>query len=291
MKNVDLHIHTTFSDGDKSVDEVIIEARQKKLRAISITDHDNVKAYKTLDVKNKGIEILTGVELLTVAGGCAIEVLVYGFEYDKMNNFIKNFCPTREFESKTKTMRSIESFKQLGVKVNFDAENYNFNSTSCWIIRDYYNKLLTYKKAVELLKQEDELLLENCKLFFRRGLNNINSKFFVDMTDVCVGLKEIRKFCDDNKCLMFLAHPFEYGENINYVLNIAKNYVDGVEVYHPTAGFAERNFLKEFANKNNLLISGGSDYHGFRGPMDSEEVPETVYDNLIFALNKKRQSN
>ncbi len=284
MKNVDLHMHSLFSDGVMSMEELIKEAKEKDLAAISITDHDTAEGYKNFDIKNQGIEIITGTELLCTAGGCAIEILVYGFDYPIMAEFIKTNCPTREYESITKTEREIALLKNMGIDISFDTKNYDYSIPGAWIIRDFYNQLITDEKFKKVASAENPKLLEGDKPFLRWGINNINSKFFINMSDVCASLEDIRKFCNDNHCLMILAHPYEYGETMDYVLNIAKDYVDGIEIYHPTANAQGREYLRAFALKNNLMISGGSDYHGFRGQMNSEKVPEDVYKNILSRL-------
>ena len=284
MKNVDLHMHSLFSDGIMSMEELLQEAKEKDLVAISVTDHDTAEGYKNFDIKNQDVEIITGTELLCSAGGCAIEILVYGFEYPQMAKFIKENCPTREYESITKTEREMALLKNMGIDISFDTKNYDYSVPGAWIIRDFYNELIKNEKFKAITAAENQKLLECDKLFLRWGMNNINSKFFVDMSDVCASLEGIRKFCNDNHCLMILAHPYEYGETMDYVLNIAKKYVDGIEIYHPTANAQGREYLRDFALKNNLIISGGSDYHGFRGQMNSEEVPEEVYTNILSRL-------
>ena len=284
MKNVDLHMHTLHSDGVMSVEEIIKEAKEKGLAAISITDHDIAEGYKDFDITSQGIDMITGTELLCTAGGCCIEILVYGFEYEKMAEFINQNCPTREYESITKTEREMAVLKNMGVNIEFDTQNYDYSVPGCWIIRDFYKILSKDKKFIKLAKQENPALLDGDKAFLRKGINNIDSKFFVDMSDICASLSQIRKFCDDNNCLMFLAHPFEYGDNVEYVLNIAKDYVDGIEIYHPTANEERRQYLRDFAIKNNLMMSGGSDYHGFRGEMNSEKVPYEIYEKIANKL-------
>ncbi|MBQ5475536.1 MAG: PHP domain-containing protein, partial [Lachnospiraceae bacterium] len=81
---IDLHTHTSYSDGTWSVKELLIEAKKAKLELLSITDHDNVKAY--LELRNHDYneyyngKIINGVELNVIANGSNIELLVYDFD-------------------------------------------------------------------------------------------------------------------------------------------------------------------------------------------------------------------
>lgn len=286
MKNVDLHMHTVHSDGLLQVEEIIAKAKENNLFAISITDHDTVSGYKDLDIKNQGIEILPGTELLSNAGGCSIHVLCYGFDYDKMSDFIEKNCPTRIDESKIKAKRVIKHLKNLGIDFDFDVDGYDYTIPGAWIFREFLAELIKNPKAYQMLVEENPDFVTNDRPFTRKGLDNIHSKFFVDMSDVCASLKQIREFCDKNHTLMFLAHPYEYGDNAEYILNIAKDYVDGIEVFHPTADEKKRQHLLAFAKEHNLMVCGGSDFHGFRGQINSEKVSKEIYDKIIDKLSK-----
>ncbi len=278
---IDLHIHSTASDGIYTREEIIRKAKEKGLKTISITDHDTLEAYDGFDINSQGIDILPGVELVCTAGKSPIEILCYGFDIDLMRIFMKEHCPDHVKDSYYKTIRECKVFKELGVDISFDAKNFDYLAPGAWAIRALWLELIKNPKAVELMKQEDPKFCEVDKYFFRQGINNRHSKFFVDMSDIYVSLDELREFCDKTGALMFLAHPYEYTDNMDYVLNIAKDYVHGIEVYHPSADEEGRAYLEAFAKEHNLLISGGSDYHGFRGKLNSERIDKSVYDDII----------
>ena len=124
MRCVDLHMHSCCSDGSKSAEELILEAKQKNLVAISITDHQTVDAYKKIDLNRTDINIMPGVELISIAGRCSIEVLIYGFDVNVMDRFIKDKCLSEKKQAQIKIVRSMEMFKNLGAEIEFDAENY-----------------------------------------------------------------------------------------------------------------------------------------------------------------------
>ena len=91
-KKIDLHIHTNCSDGDNSIYEVIDMAINNKLDMISITDHDTVMAYSDEVFKyayDRGIELVTGVEISVKYNNETIHVLGYNIDVENENLNIK----------------------------------------------------------------------------------------------------------------------------------------------------------------------------------------------------------
>src|SRR5690554_1970986 len=73
----DLHIHTTYSDGAFTPDEIIEMAREKGIRYISITDHDTMGAYENLQTEYKDLTVISGVEVSTYYKGLELHILSY----------------------------------------------------------------------------------------------------------------------------------------------------------------------------------------------------------------------
>ena len=97
---IDIHTHTTYSDGTSTPKELLEKAQQKKLTIISITDHNTVGAYEEL--KNPNIRgkfegmIIPGIEITTTYHGETIEVLGYNFNLDMMKELLKESVLTFE---------------------------------------------------------------------------------------------------------------------------------------------------------------------------------------------------
>ena len=97
---IDLHTHTTYSDGSYNVLELLNEAQKRKLNIISITDHNTIQAhFELLNPNIRNIfagEIITGIELTTTYKGETIEILGYGFNIETMQCFLNNNVLTFE---------------------------------------------------------------------------------------------------------------------------------------------------------------------------------------------------
>ena len=98
---IDLHMHTTYSDGTENCETVLKKCQQKNLDYISITDHNTALVYKELENKNVkdfyNGKIIPGIELNTKVLNIPIEILGYGIDYAKMNNLVKKvYIPAAE---------------------------------------------------------------------------------------------------------------------------------------------------------------------------------------------------
>ena len=114
---IDLHIHSTYSDGTYSVKEILKEAQEKNLEVISITDHDNVEAHeelKRMDIKKfYGGKVITGCEFKCVFSEyeLPIEILGYGFELSVVEKFLNSY------NTMEKQAKYLEYIKNVGKRI------------------------------------------------------------------------------------------------------------------------------------------------------------------------------
>jgi len=266
---IDMHMHTTHSDGTDSTVEILKNCNKANLEVISITDHNSVMAYydlENIDIKKyyQG-KIITGCEFTINYNNNMIEVLGYGFDYKKINNYLKENCSPKQINKNSKIMykRLVSKIKELNLK---------FNEENIKITEDEFSKGIfgwqvwdELRKYNENIKKINEDIWESYAKFFRNSLTNSKSILFVNYLEFRPSLNEIIDLIHENGGLAFLAHPFQYkyDETKELLNEIVNNYnIDGIECYHTTFDKEKMIFLENYAKKHNLLISGGSDYHG-----------------------------
>lgn len=114
---IDLHMHTSHSDGTDSVEELLKNAENKKLEIISITDHDQIEAYNEIEQKPElrklfSGKIIIGAELKTYFDKVPIEILAYGFDYKKLKiHKVDNEKMQKEVLEKLKSIAQKERLK------------------------------------------------------------------------------------------------------------------------------------------------------------------------------------
>ena len=266
---IDLHMHTVYSDGEKTVEEILKQCEEKHLEYISITDHNNCMQYKD-EAFRKNIfsgKIIKGVELQGHVLNRNIEVLAYDYDWDILNKWIQKHFSEEKLRERRNNQE--ERFYKIcdknGLKYNKDNIVFSEKATA-FVERPIYMEIIKYEENRKKLGE----FANKFGLFFRKALTNIESPYYMEYEKDYPSYEEIIDNIHKAGGKAFLAHPFEYKfENtIEFIDAIRKiRELDGIECYHPSAEEDNRiNILLDYAHKNNLYISGGSDYHGSPKP-------------------------
>ena len=270
---VDMHIHTVYSDGDKTIKEVLEKCEEKKLEYISITDHNTCKAYEDELVKNNNIfsgKIVMGAEMnATLDNGKRVEFLAYNIKNPKIieewsNKFYSYDVLEKRFNRDKNKI--IDICNKNNLVYDLKAIKKDIPVTDFFVVYMYF----------ELIKHEENMkymseFMNSFNDFRRDGLSNPNSIFYMGEDNSPQPMfRDVADIIHKAGGLVFLAHPFEYKfeDTIGFIDYLRKEIkLDGIECFHPSAEIDNRiDLLLEYARKNNLFISGGSDFHGDKKP-------------------------
>ena len=263
---IDIHMHTIYSDGDKTVEEVLKMCENKELEYISITDHDTCKQYEDEAIKNNKIftgKIIKGTELHAVFQNRNIEILAYNINPDIINEW----CEKYYSEDKLREQQLICRQRLLDIcdkhGLIYDKSKIRETKTASeYVERSIYEELIKNKQNCEILGE----FAKSFGLFFRKGLANPESSYFMNHVEFRPSYKEVIDIIHKAGGKAFFAHPFEYRfeDTIKFIDDLrAEAELDGIECFHPSAtDDNKKDILVDYARKNNLYISGGSDYHG-----------------------------
>jgi 3',5'-nucleoside bisphosphate phosphatase len=271
---VDLHIHTTFSDGTSTVKEVLEEALVKQLQVISITDHDCIDAYPyAIELGLKlGIEVIPGVELSSEIEGNDIHVL--GYFIDIGNHL---FCQRLKEMKDARFIRAQKIVKNLnkqGIDLRFDT------------VLSIAGVGAIGRPHIAAAMIKEELVYS-----FREAFDKyIGYGLPAYVEKLNMHPKEVFDLIKSAGGIPVLAHPgvTQVDERIPEFI---KDGLMGIEAYHtehPTA--VEKHYLR-IAKKYHLAFTGGSDFHNHsqnKSEIGIPLVPQTSVNSLKEYLKKDK---
>lgn len=252
MDTIDLHTHSTFSDGTFTPLQLVKYAEEKGLKAFALTDHDTTEGIKEAKSIETNVEVISGVEISTRYDKKEIHIVgLYVNENDAdLNKQLKYYREKRV----TRNFEILEKLNSLGVDITID--DVKESCTGDVISRAHIAKALVSKGFVGSYTEAfDRYLGDNkCAYVPRETLNYEESmELIIKAGGVPV-----------------LAHPLLYkmsDTNLeNMMVKLRQKGLKAVEVYYSTHSNSDTQHVMAMANRVGLIYSGGSDFHGATKP-------------------------
>lgn len=263
---IDLHTHTTYSDGTFCVKELLIDAEKAGVTMLSITDHDKVDAYvemKEFDVKKYYTgKLMVGAEFSVAHDGKRMELLGYGFDIDKVKPWLdKTFAKQKILNDNIMEFNEIyEMCLEKGIKVS---ESIEYDSNSYAVDAIYYD-VKKYEENKKFFTDEE---WNNIDVFWRKCSNNKDFILYWDFSKRTPSSEEVSKLIREAGGKVFVAHIFKYqiDNHIKLLEDLTnKGIIDGVETYYSLFNDEQIEYLKKYCKEHNLLMSAGTDCHGLK---------------------------
>ncbi len=286
----DFHVHSNYSDGTDGVLEIANKANSINLTYLSITDHNTIDAYFDKNLNCYLGKIITGVELTTTFNGEIIEILGYNFDIYKMKDLLDKHVLKFEEKQILEFEIIINAYSKLGILL--EKENIKFNPKKESCKKYVLNEIIKYDYNDKFFYNLNSK--NSSKLFRRNEVYNPKSKLFVDQTSLYPSLSKVVEIIHSCGGVAILAHIFEYS-NSNSLFNNLEEFIsmydiDGIECVYPTFSTLEISELVRFCESKNLIITGGSDYHGNKravslGDISSDKSNNIEYNKLITLID------
>lgn len=245
---IDLHIHSVYSDGTYTVEEILNKAKSLGLSQIAITDH-NILDGSILASTISDIDFVIGTELSVGYKGSEVHLLGYFPKTSKYKN-TKFVIKEGEAYKKVAIMELIENLNEMGIDINI----LDLAEFSKGIINRVHVCMAMKKRGYISSIEEGfrKYVGEECPAFVERKT---------------VPLKEAIEAIHKDGGIAIIAHPYEYDKlNIDEFLKDVSGIIDGIECFHPSANSEQSLHLIDIATKYKKLITGGSDFHGDNKP-------------------------
>jgi len=248
---IDLHSHTTASDGTYSPAELVDEAGRAGVHILGITDHDTFSGYDQArpPARLSGLELVCGIELSTKLHGHSVHLLGYFLEDDKLSGF-RSWILDLQASRRERNIRLVARLRELGLDITLEEAQARGGEMTG---RPHFARLLVEKGYVSSPQQAfDEYLDESAKGYVTRR-----------EPDFAEAIRHIR----DAHGIASLAHPVRLREDLAAILpELRAAGLNAIEAYHSDHSPAQTELYLRLAAQHRLLVTGGSDFHGAAKP-------------------------
>lgn len=245
MRKADLHIHSTASDGNSTPSQIVELAVEQNLEVIALTDHDTVSGFREAKeaARQKPIEVLVGSEITADFNRREAHLLAYCFdiEHEQIRDLLIGHRKARFDRGEW----ILHQLSKQGLEVTMSEVKAEANGSN--IGRPHIAAVLVNKGYVASLKEAFIRYLSN------QRLGTIPSDYLS-----CHEVIERIKMAGG---AVVVAHPGQM-YNDEELDQLVEAGIDGMEVIHPSHNYEVQKEMEAYAEKHNLLITGGSDFHG-----------------------------
>ena len=249
-QQADLHTHTKASDGTCEPAENVRLAKEAGLKALAITDHDTVAGVPEALAAGRelGIEVIPGVEVSSVGRGQDIHVLGYFIPYED-SAFQERLVGLRETRHERNQLL-IAKLQELGIPITLESVYRRKQGTDKNIGRPHIAEELIELGIVATIEEAFEKYLGK------------GAAAYVNPPRITP--QEAIRLIQDAGGAAVLAHPGLYDDD-ELVQELIAFGLDGIEVNHPDNTEEQRLVYSTWAKEHGLVMTGGSDFHGWRG--------------------------
>jgi len=247
-------MHTTHSDGSYLPRELVRYAKEKGLACISVTDHDTMSSYDECadEAKKLGLELIPGIEISAQFEPGTLHIL--GFFLDRKHPPLKAALDDIQKARRERNPQIVEKLNRLGIPITID--EVRAESGGKQIGRPHFARVLLKKGIVKSMQEAFDKYLAKGRAGYvdKRRLSPRES------------IRQIR----DAGGVAVIAHPkqMRLGEEqlTEEVGRLREEGLGGLEAYNSCQSREEAELYKRLAKRFNLLITGGSDFHGANKP-------------------------
>ncbi|RAK08634.1 hypothetical protein C8C77_10223 [Halanaerobium saccharolyticum] len=254
-KKIDLHMHTTASDGASTPEELVEKCIELGLETIAVTDHDNLTSVEKVQRlgQEKGLNVVSGIEISTYRGDAEYHIL--GYFVDLENDALLGLTETILDSRVERTHKMIEKLTEMGYPLEF--EDVKKFATGVSLGRPHVARAMIEKGYIEEIGDAftEEFIAGGGKAYVEK--KNILPAEAIEVILKAGGIPVI-------------AHPYiiNHGQALDKeeIARLKSVGLRGVEVYQTKHNEKITKKYKKIAEELDLLVTGGSDYHGENSP-------------------------
>ena len=247
---IDLHSHTTMSDGALTPQELVMRAQQMQVDVLAITDHDTVaaispaKAYANTHVPK--LELISGVEISTRWHGFEIHVL--GLRVDEHDTQFLSRLGEQQHAREQRSQVIADKLQKAGIDISLEEVKQKAKGV---VSRGHFAQVLVNKKVVAHHQQA-------FTQYLGKGKRAYATPKWIDIDTAVTWIKQAGGQA-------VLAHPYHYDMTTKWLRRLLIDFKsaggEGMEVQHPNLAKAKHQLMLSLAQEYSLKLSAGSDFH------------------------------
>lgn len=264
----DLHLHTSKSDGVFEPARLFDEIRDRGLLLFSVTDHDCLDAYPV--PADLAAKLIPGLEVDSEHAGHTVHVLAYGVQ-DKQSPLLRALAAQRsDRHARMQTM--VQRLCELGFHVTMDDVFRNAPGATSLGRPHLARALVNLGHATSVSDAFERFLADDAPGY--SALRRLTARQIIDLIHESGGVA-------------IVAHPMRL-RAASHLEELIELGVDGIEVTHPTASIDDERNLRMLARENDLLVTGGTDFHA---PVPGRPIGVDFPEEDLFALQSRLSAN
>lgn len=269
MTLIDLHVHSSLSDGSDSIVKVLEMAKEKDVAVLSFVDHDTTETYrKAVSIAEEaGIRLIPGIEISAYDYKRDRKVHVLGYAYDHAAENINALTGPLLERRHRHSLWQIGRIREYGIEVDIGRIEARLGAGRTiykqHIMEDITDAHFTTPEYQELYRT-----------LFKGDGPAAGDIEYIDVFDAVRAIKA------DNG-LAVIAHPGQL-DSYDVTEECAALGLDGIEQYHPDHMAPDFERVGQLAEKYGLFTTGGSDYHGHFGAKVNVGIDKSLLTNFLF---------
>lgn len=272
---IDLHTHSTASDGTLTPTELLSLAKEQHLKAIALTDHDTTAGLEEAEqaaIKNH-IELVSGIEFSSTWKNTSVHIV--GLDFNWKNAGFQEALAKFQSSRTRRNIKMIALLQKEGFHISMESVQNAFPNSTC--TRANLARFLVDNGEIPSMREAfDRYLGDHAKCYVPR--EEVTPAQTIDLIHQCGGIA-------------VFAHPvlcrFSMPRLEELILELKKSNLDALEVFYSTYTHSDQTSMARLAEKYQLKSSGGSDFHGSNKPLihlgtgkGNLKIPYTVLESL-----------
>jgi hypothetical protein len=268
---LDLHTHTTVSDGSFTPQEILAKAAELDLQYFAITDHDTIDALEQIEEIPAGVVFINGVE---ISAEFPKTLHILGYNFDSQNQKLRSILHELQEFRKKRNAKMLQKLAENGFHISL--EELETEAKGELVGRPHFANLMFKKGYIGSYQEAFDLYLDKGKPFYMNK-KRLAPKLAVELILQAGGIP-------------VLAHPYQTklnDEDLDKLIKELKDYgLMGIEVYYSQHSNEQIEKYLKFSEKFNLLATAGSDFHGINKPHIplGMDVPQKHLEKFLEAI-------